>query len=130
MSQITGLGGVFVKASDPKGLAAWYQDNLGIPFNGNSYVEFSFTDNAGKMTPGYNVLSFSKADSNYFEPSEKQAMLNLRVDDLFGLLEELRKKGIQPVGEPVDEQYGKFGWILDPEGNKIELWEPIEDKFR
>jgi predicted enzyme related to lactoylglutathione lyase len=69
-------------------------------------------------------LSFFKADSNYFDPSDKQVMLNLRVDDLFVLLDELRKKTVTIFGDPIDEESGKFGWIIDPEGNKIELWQP------
>jgi D-3-phosphoglycerate dehydrogenase len=123
MKKITGLGGVFIKAQDPKALAAWYKDVLGINFTG-TYVDLPFTDESGKMTPGSNVLSFFKADSEYFNPSDKQAMLNLRVSDLFGLLEELKSKNVTIVGDPLNEDYGKFGWIVDPEGNKIELWEP------
>ena len=124
MKKITGLGGVFVKAKDPKSLAGWYQEVIGISFNNNSYVDLPFADEAGKITPGYNVLSFFPADSNYFNPSEKQVMINLRVADLFGILEELKTKNVNIVGDPVDEEYGRFGWIIDPEGNKIELWEP------
>ena len=124
MGKITGLGGVFIKAVDPKALVDWYQQHLGIDFNGNTYVDFPFTDKDGKMTAGSNVLSFFKEDNNYFNPSEKQAMLNLRVNDLFALLDELKSKQVTMVGDPLDEEYGKFGWIMDPEGNKIELWEP------
>ena len=124
MKQVTGLGGVFIKASDPKTLAAWYQKFLGIGFNNNIYVDLPFTDEEGKLTPGYNVLSFFKADSNYFAPSDKQIMLNQRVRDLFALLDQLKAEGVTIVGDPLDEEYGKFGWIMDPEGNKIELWEP------
>ena len=124
MKKITGLGGVFIKAKDPKALAAWYEETLGIAFNNNSYIDLPFTDEKGKVTPGYNVLSFFKSDADYFNPSEKQAMINLRVHDLHSLLEELKNKGVTTVGDPLDEEYGKFGWIMDPEGNKIELWEP------
>jgi predicted enzyme related to lactoylglutathione lyase len=124
MKKITGLGGVFIKAKDPKSLAAWYQEVLGIGFNNSSYVDLPFSDEQGKITSGYNVLSFFQSDSNYFAPSEKQVMINLRVHDLFPLLEELKSKNVTIVGDPVDEEYGKFGWIMDPEGNKIELWEP------
>jgi predicted enzyme related to lactoylglutathione lyase len=124
MGKITGLGGVFIKASDPQRLAEWYERYLGIDFNGNTYVDFPFPDKEGKLTPGSNVLSFFKEDSPYFHPSTKPAMLNLRVSDLNGLLERLKKEGVEIVGEPMDEEYGKFGWIMDPEGNKIELWEP------
>ncbi|HET9056076.1 MAG TPA: VOC family protein [Chitinophagaceae bacterium] len=124
MKKITGLGGVFVKAKDPEALAVWYQEILGIGFNNNSYVDMPFTDEDGKPTAGYNVLSFFKSDSAYFNPSDKQVMLNLRVHDLFALLDELKGKGVTIVGDPLDEEYGKFGWIMDPEGNKIELWQP------
>jgi predicted enzyme related to lactoylglutathione lyase len=124
MKKITGLGGVFIKASDPVALASWYQEHLGIGFHNNSYVDLPFTDDSGKPTAGTNVLSFFKSDSAYFNPSEKQVMINLRVSDLHSLLDELRKEGVTIVGDPLNEEYGKFGWILDPEGNKIELWEP------
>ena len=124
MGKITGLGGVFIKAVDPQVLADWYQHHLAIDFNGNTYVDFPFAHNDGTSTAGYNVLSFFKEDNAYFHPSTKQAMLNLRVSDLQGLLQRLKNEGVEIVGEPVDEEYGKFGWIVDPEGNKIELWEP------
>jgi predicted enzyme related to lactoylglutathione lyase len=124
MGKITGLGGVFIKANDPKALAEWYQQKLGINFNGQVYTDLPFTDGEGKVLPGYNVLSFFKVDTDYFDPSEKQTMLNLRVEGLFELLDKLKAAGVTIVGEPMDEEYGKFGWILDPEGNKIELWEP------
>ena len=124
MGKITGLGGVFIKANDPKVLAEWYQQHLGINFNGNVYTDFPLTDEQGKVLPGSNVLSFFKVDTDYFDPSKKQTMLNLRVEGLFELLDKLKAEGVEIVGEPMDEDYGKFGWILDPEGNKIELWEP------
>lgn len=124
MKRVTGLGGIFIKARDPKAMAAWYQEHLGIGFGSQVYVDFPFTDEEGKLTPGSNVLSFFKSDSNYFNPSEKQVMINLRVHDLFALLEQLKTEGVTIIGDPMDEEYGKFGWIMDPEGNKIELWEP------
>src|SRR5687767_10977129 len=125
MGKIIGLGGVFIKARDPKGLAVWYQEKLGINFDGQVYTGFYFTDETGKVGPGYNVLSFFKQDSDYFSPSEKQLMLNLRVEGLPELLEDLKGKGVTVVGDMADEgDFGKFGWVLDPEGNKIELWEP------
>jgi predicted enzyme related to lactoylglutathione lyase len=124
MGKITGLGGVFIKSSDPKALSEWYEQNLGIGFNGSPYTVFPFTDAQNQIQPGYNILSFFKADSPYFEPSEKATMLNLRVNDLHAVLDSLRSKGVTLVGDPIDTEYGKFGWMLDPEGNKIELWEP------
>lgn len=124
MGQVIGLGGVFIKAKDPKGLSAWYEQNLGINFSGNVYTVFPFTDRENNVSPGYNILSFFDNDSKYFDPAQKQTMINLRVDDLDGLLAKLRRDGVTIVGDPIDEVYGKFGWIMDPEGNKIELWQP------
>ena len=86
MGKITGLGGIFIKAQDPKALANWYQQHLGILFNGNSYVDLPFAGGDGKLTAGYNVLSFFPGHTTYFAPGEKEVMINLRVEDLFGLL--------------------------------------------
>jgi predicted enzyme related to lactoylglutathione lyase len=124
MERVIGLGGPFIKASDPKGLAAWYEKHLGIAFNGSTYTVWPFEAKEGGVRRGYNVFSFFKNDADYFAPSEKPVMLNFIVKDLFGLLAVLKEEGVQIVGEPMDEEYGKFGWILDPEDNKIELWEP------
>ena len=124
MERVTGLGGPFIKAEDPKGLAAWYEKHLGIAFIGTFYTVLPFTNKDGSEKQGYNVLSFFKSDSDYFAPSNKPIMLNFMVKDLFALLAVLKEEGVTIVGEPMDEEYGKFGWIMDPEGNKIELWEP------
>lgn len=124
MQRVIGLGGPFIKAKDPKALAAWYQQHLGIDFKGSVYAVMPFTNEDGTAKEGYNILSFFKEDSDYFAPSSKQVMVNFIVKDLFALLDELKAEGVEIVGEPMDEEYGKFGWILDPEGNKIELWQP------
>ena len=124
MERVIGLGGPFIKVNDPKALAAWYEKHLGISFNGTVYTDWPFINKDGSKKAGYNVLSFFKTDSDYFSPSDKQVMVNFIVKDLFALLDVLKEEGITIVGEPMDEEYGKFGWILDPEGNKIELWEP------
>jgi predicted enzyme related to lactoylglutathione lyase len=123
MERVTGLGGPFIKANDPKGLAAWYEKHLGIIFNGTAYTVWQFENKDGSKKQGYNVLSFFKSDADYFAPSEKPVMINFIVKDLFALLDVLKEEGVTLVGEPMDEEYGKFGWILDPEGNKIELWQ-------
>ena len=123
MERVIGLGGPFIKAKDPKALAAWYEKHLGIAFTG-TYAEIKFTNEDGSVKAGNNLLSFFKETSDYFAPSEKQVMLNLIVKDLFELLDVLKDEGVTVVGEPMNEEYGKFGWIVDPEGNKIELWEP------
>ena len=117
MERVTGIGGVFIKAKDPKALCKWYQDHLGIGFEGNTYVSFKWTNE------GSSVFSFFKEDTKYFDPSTSTVMVNFRVKDLEKLLETLKAEGVTIVGEMMKEDYGKFGWIMDPEGNKIELWE-------
>ena len=124
MERVVGLGGPFIKADDPKTLAAWYEKHLGISFNGATYTDWQFTNSDGSKKSGYNVFSFFKKDAEYFAPSEKQVMVNFIVKDLFALIALLKEEGVTMAGEPIDEEYGKFGWIMDPEGNKIELWEP------
>lgn len=126
MERVIGLGGPFLKVSDPKAMSAWYEKHLGIAFGGGTYTVWPFVPTDGSQKPGYNIFSFFKSDSDYFKPATSQVMLNFIVKDLFGLLEVLKKEGVELVGEPMDEEYGKFGWILDPEGNKIELWQPPE----
>ena len=124
MGKVEGLGGVFLKAKDPKALSDWYERILGVPFEGNSYVVLPFTGEDGTPSAAYNILSFSPMDSDYFKPSTSPAMLNLRVSGLKELLADLTSKGVTLVGDMVEGEYGSFGWILDPEGNKVELWEP------
>jgi len=124
MERVIGLGGPFIKAKDPKALAAWYEQHLGISFNGGTYTVFPFGNEDGSTKPGYNVFSFFKEGNEYFAPSTKEVMVNLIVKDLFALLAVLKEEGVTLVGDPMDEEYGKFGWIMDPEGNKIELWQP------
>ena len=124
MQRVIGLGGPFIKAEDPKALAAWYEKHLGMVFNGTTYTDWKFTDKDGKTIPGFNVFSFFKKASDYFNPSTKDVMVNFIVEDLFGLIELLKSEGVTISGDSSDSEYGKFGWIMDPEGNKIELWEP------
>lgn len=128
MNRVTGVGGVFIKARDVKFLTGWYQKHLGIEFGNNSYVDFKWL-NKDPDIPGSTVFSFFKDDTTYFNPSEKPCMINFRVKDLDGLLAELKKNGVETVGEKEEYEYGKFGWIMDPEGNKIELWEPVDAKL-
>lgn len=136
MERVTGIGGVFLKAKDAKALAAWYQNHLGIEFGDNSYMTFKWVPqpdvagaNKDQDAPGQTVFSFFKEDTEYFKPAEKPYMINFRVRNLDELLEDLQKEGVEIVGEKEEYEYGKFGWIMDPEGNKIELWEPVDGKF-
>jgi predicted enzyme related to lactoylglutathione lyase len=129
MQRVTGLGGVFIKAKDPKALCAWYQKHLGIEFNGNTYISFQWVNLNHPTAPGSTVFSFFSENTKYFEPSKASCMINFRVKDLEALIPVLKEEGVQIEGDILKEDYGKFGWIMDPEGNKIELWEPIDDKL-
>jgi catechol 2,3-dioxygenase-like lactoylglutathione lyase family enzyme len=122
MKRVTGIGGIFFKAKNPKALAEWYQKHLGIDFGGKVYADFQFQE----KEKGWIAFSFFGADTNYFAPSEKEFMINLRVENLDELLKILRADGVHVCDDREDGDYGKFGWILDPEGNKIELWEPVD----
>jgi D-3-phosphoglycerate dehydrogenase len=121
MERVIGLGGPFLKAKDPKALAAWYEKHLGIQFKGQTYTVWPFKEQAG-----FNILSFFEERSQYYAPSKSSVMINFIVKDLMVLLDTLRSEGVEVVGEPVSEDYGKFGWVLDLEGNKIELWQAPE----
>ena len=122
MKRVIGIGGIFFKAENPKQLAAWYEKHLGIDFGGKTYSDFQFQE----REKGWTAFSLFQQDTQYFDPSAKEFMLNLRVEDLDSLLETLRGEGVHVFDEKEDAEYGKFGWILDPEGNKIELWQPVE----
>ncbi len=124
MKRVTGIGGVFFKANDPQKMKEWYQKHLGLPGAAEDYVLFNWREADNPEAMGHTVWSPFKADTDYFEPSKKAFMFNYRVDDLEGLLKVLKQEGVEVVGDVQTYQYGKFGWIIDPEGNKVELWEP------
>ncbi len=120
MAQVTGIGGIFFKARDPKALNDWYAKHLGLPvtsFGGAMFAE-------DEKRPGVTLWTPFKQDSDKFSPSTKDFMLNFRVDDLHALLAKLRSEGVQVDAKVDDSEYGRFGWCMDPEGNRIELWEP------
>jgi predicted enzyme related to lactoylglutathione lyase len=122
MAKVLGLGGLFFKSADPAATRAWYARVLGIPFEEWGMV---FTPDAAAAHPGAaTVFSPFKADTNYFAPSTHEFMFNLMVDDLDGILARCAEHGIEPVGALQDEANGRFAHIMDPEGRKIELWEP------
>ena len=125
--RVTGLGGFFFKSNNPKALREWYGTHLGIPVDDYGW-SFWWKDAQGQ--DAMTQWSPFEAGSDYFQPSEKPFMLNYRVSDLEGLLEKLAAQGVTIVGEPQSYDYGKFGWIMDPEGNKIELREPIDSVFK
>ena len=123
MAKVTGIGGVFIKSTkDKDALTAWYRDNLGLDVQswGGAALRWGTPENPSGTT----AWSLFSADTTHFQPSDSAFMVNYRVDDLAALLDALAAKGCEIVGGPEESEYGKFGWILDPEGNKVELWEP------
>jgi len=124
MKRVTGIGGIFFKAKDAKALQAWYKQHLGIDVQSWGGAAFDWIDEDGKPSAGTTAWSISSLQSDQFAPSTAPFMVNYRVADLRSLLKALRDEGCN-VLEKVDEsEYGKFGWVMDPEGNKVELWEP------
>lgn len=119
--RITGVGGVFFKAKDPKALAAWYRDVLGLPLEawGGAALRYD----AAKHPPAL-IWNAFPASTTYFSPSTGAFMINYAVDDMDALLARLQTKGVAILKRADDDPNGRFAWILDPEGNKIELWEP------
>ena len=126
MKRVTGIGGIFFKTKDPEKTKEWYNKHLGIESDqyGGQFV-WRDLDNPDKKC--YTVWGPFTADTKYFDPSEKPFMFNYRVENLEKLLEVLREEGITIVGEIEKYDYGKFGWIMDLDGNKIELWEPLDE---
>ena len=115
MARITGLGGLFFRSKDNKAMAAWYAEHLGINATGMDYWQ---------QEAGPTVFAAFKQDTPYFAKPEQQFMINFRVEGLDEYVEKLKAGGVKVDEERQDTEYGKFAWIYDPEGNKIELWEP------
>ena len=124
MKRVTGIGGIFFHAKDPAALGAWYKQHLGIDVQPWGGAAFEWTDAEGKPVGGTTAWSIAPADSKQFAPSTSPFMVNYRVADLRALLQALRDEGCNVLEKVDDSEYGKFGWVMDPEGNKVELWEP------
>ncbi len=125
-NRVTGIGGIFFKSKDPKTTKDWYNKHLGL--NTDQWGStFWWKDKEGNDCS--TQWSPMNEDTDYCSPSKKQFMINYRVENLEELLKELEKEGVEIVGEMQTFDYGKFGWIMDPEGNKIELWEPNDKAF-
>ncbi|MGM9490783.1 VOC family protein [Ideonella sp. YS5] len=128
MKRVTGIGGIFFKARDPKALREWYREHLGFDLEewGGAVFRWATPDNASGA--GTTVWSLFEDSSTYFAPSTAPFMINYRVADLHSLLAALRAEGCT-VDDKVDEsELGKFGWVMDPEGNRVELWQPPEGR--
>ncbi len=126
MKKVTGIGGIFFKCKDPKAMNDWYKNHLG--FNTNDYgASFEWREEADPTKKATTQWSAFAETTQYFAPSTKEFMINYRVDNLVALIEQLKEKGVTIVDEMETYDYGKFVHIIDPEGNKIELWEPIDN---
>jgi len=121
MKRVTGIGGIFFSAKDPKALGAWYKQHLGIDVQVWGGAAFDWSEEA--RAPDGGVTAWSIGDGSNFAPG-KSFMVNYRVHDLDALLAALRAEGCNVLDKVDDSEYGKFGWVVDPEGNKVELWQP------
>ena len=122
MERVTGIGGIFFKSADPKALGAWYREHLGLDVTGWGGAVFQW--GGADSLPGMTIWSPFAQDTKYMEPSPASFMINFRVADLDGLLAALRAEGCDVVDKTDSSEQGKFGWVIDPEGNKVELWQP------
>ncbi len=123
MKRVTGIGGIFFKSDDPEKLYAWYEEHLCLKRSSGEAVVFKWR-HADDGREGTTVWGIFPRSTKYFDPSRSPFMLNFRVDDLDALLAALRAEAVE-VDEKIEEyEYGRFAWIMDPEGNRIELWEP------
>jgi predicted enzyme related to lactoylglutathione lyase len=123
MGKAVGIGGVFLKAKDPKALMAWYHEHLGVPVSEHGFASFE-----GPEAQGTTVFNLFKNDSDYFGDADQRAMINFRVDNLEEVVAGLKAAGAKVDPDQQDYGFGKFGWFWDPEGNRVELWEPEEEK--
>jgi predicted enzyme related to lactoylglutathione lyase len=128
MKRVTGVGGIFFKSEDPVKIKQWYEKHLGLQTDqwGTNF-EWRQADDSTKK--GFTQWSPFSESTSYFEPSQKDFMINYRVQDLEWLVDQLEKEGVKVLDEIETHEYGKFVHILDPEGNKIELWEPNDEEY-
>jgi predicted enzyme related to lactoylglutathione lyase len=124
MARVTGIGGVFLRARDPKALGAWYAQHLGIQLSEWGGAQFLWSDEV-PATTGSTAWSLFPADTKYFGSGPQSCMVNYRVDDLDALLTQLAAAGVPIDPKRDDADYGRFAWITDPEGNRVELWQPL-----
>ena len=121
-TRVTGIGGVFLKSNDPEKLGQWYKTHLGIDVQSWGGAAFRWVDAAG--TPVNGTTAWSVGDGSNFAPSNAAFMINYRVADLHRLLQQLRAEGCEVLDQVDDSEFGIFGWVMDPVGNKVELWQP------
>ena len=124
MKRATGIGGIFFKAKDAPSLQAWYKEHLGVDVQSWGGASFDWADADGKPVAGTTAWQINPQESSHFAPSSASFMVNYRVADLHALIKALKEEGCNVLEKVDDSEYGKFGWVIDPEGNKVELWEP------
>lgn len=125
MRRVTGIGGVFFRAKDAPALRAWYRRHLGIDMDMTyGYAAFPWTGEDGEPVAGTSILSITNNDSDQFMPGTASFMINFRVENVRALVASLREEGCQVLDRVDESEYGVFAWVIDPEGHKIELWQP------
>jgi predicted enzyme related to lactoylglutathione lyase len=124
MKRVTGIGGVFFKAKDAPSLRAWYKRHLGIDVQEWGGTAFTWSDSDGEPIGGTTIWSVAPDEVGQFAPSRATFMINYRVEDLHALVAALKEEGCNVLDKTDDSEYGKFAWVIDPEGNKVELWQP------
>ncbi|MBM4167130.1 MAG: VOC family protein [Ignavibacteria bacterium] len=129
MKRVTGIGGIFFKCDDIQQQKEWYRKHLGIESDPYGAM-FEWRDVDNPDIKGTTVWNPFKKETDYFLPSTKETMINYRVENLTELLKTLREEGVEVIDKFEEYDFGKFGWIMDPEGNKIELWEPVDEKMK
>jgi catechol 2,3-dioxygenase-like lactoylglutathione lyase family enzyme len=127
VARVTGIGGVFFRSQDPEGLSRWYEEHLSFPDSIEGSTIFRWRE-VDPEREAITVWGAFNSDTDYFGPSGQQWMLNYRVDDLDGVLEQLREAGVEidDVKGTEEYEFGRFAWIVDPDGNRVELWEPAD----
>ena len=128
MKRVKGIGGIFFRSKDPEKSKEWYSKHLGIR-SGQWGGTFEWRHAEAPDKKGFTAWSVFKEEEKYMEPSRRDVMFNYRVENLEELLNVLREEGVEIIGEMETYEYGKFGWIMDPDGYKIELWEPIDEEY-
>ena len=124
MKRVTGIGGIFFKSKDAPAMHAWYKRHLGIDVQSWGGASFEAVDADGTPTGGTTAWLIAPDTSEQFAPSDASFMVNYRVDDLHALVAALKDEGCNVLDRIDDSEYGKFAWVIDPDGNKVELWEP------
>ena len=124
MKRVTGIGGIFFKAKDAPALQAWYKRHLGIDVQEWGGAAFTWADSDGKPTGGTTAWLVAPQESKQFAPSQASFMVNYRVEDLLALVTALKAEGCNVLDAVEESEYGKFAHVIDPEGNKVELWQP------